>query len=302
MTIHHFVPSVYYNTMGGHPPALHVADGDSVVTTTVDGAGYDATGEQVAAWSNPQTGPFYVEGAEPGDALAVHLDYLWPNRNRAHSSTRVVANIVDPEFVPTLPREHVQGVWEIDRERGTATLVEPESKLGGLSFAIEPMVGCLGVAPGRGQVISTSTSGKHGGNMDYRCFVTGTTVYFPVFVSGALFSLGDGHALQGDGEIVGTGVEVSLDVRFTVRVVRGLHLEWPRAENQDCIMTIGNARPLDQALQHATTEMLRWLDESFGYDPRTASSLLGQCVRYEVANVCDPAFTIVCKLAKRFVI
>jgi acetamidase/formamidase len=182
--------------------------------------------------------------------------------------------------------------------RGTATLVEPQTALGAFELALCPMVGCFGVAPARGEAISTATSAEHGGNMDYRGFVQGVTVYFPVFVEGALFHIGDGHALQGDGEIVGTGIEISFDVEFTLTVHKGKTIRWPRGENQDYIFTVGNARPLDQAVQHATTEMLRWLQEDFGLDARGAHTLLGQCVEYDLANIFDPAYTMVCKVSK----
>src|ERR1700733_2382827 len=149
------------------------------------------------------------------------------------------------------------------------------------------MLGCFGVAPANGQAISTATSAEHGGNMDYRGFTAGVTVYFPVFVPGALFHLGDGHATQGDGEITGTGIEISMDVQFTVRLIKGKLIRWPRGENQEEIFTAGNARPLDQALQHATTEMLHWLEEDYQLDVTSASLLLGQCVEYDIANVFD---------------
>src|SRR5437588_9231382 len=161
------------------------------------------------------------------------------------------------------------------------------------------MLGCFGVAPNGGQAISTATSAEHGGNMDYRGFVAGVTVYFPVFAPGALVFVGDGHAVQGDGEIAGTGIEISFDVQFTVRLLKGKQIGWPRGENADFIFTVGNARPLDQALQHATTEMVRWLQEDFGLDRVGSHALLGQCVEYDVGNVFDPAYTMVCKLAKR---
>jgi acetamidase/formamidase len=161
------------------------------------------------------------------------------------------------------------------------------------------MLGCFGVAPARGQAISTATSGEHGGNMDYRGFVAGVTVSFPVFVPGALFHLGDGHAVQGDGEIVGTGIEVSCEVQFTVHLQKGRRIGWPRGENDSYIFTVGNARPLDQAVQHATTEMIRWLGEDYGLDARSASIMLGMCVEYDLGNVFDPAYTMVCKVPKR---
>ena len=134
--------------------------------------------------------------------------------------------------------------------------------------------------------------------MDYRGFVAGTTVYFPVFEPGALFFLGDGHAVQGDGEIVGTGIEISMDVRLTLRVLKGKAIGWPRGENSEWIFTVGNARPLDQATQHATTEMLRWLQQDYGLDGLGANLLLAQCVRYELGNIFDPAYTMVCKVNK----
>ena len=135
--------------------------------------------------------------------------------------------------------------------------------------------------------------------MDYRGFTEGATVMFPVFVPGALFHIGDCHAAQGDGEIVGNGVEVSFEVRFTVRVLRGRRIWWPRGENATHVFAVGNARPLDQAVQHATTEMVRWLGEDYGLDLRSANTLLGQCVEYDIANVYNPAYTVVCKVAKR---
>jgi acetamidase/formamidase len=296
---HQFTPTTYHLTLGSHAPALRVADGDTVETSTIDGAGADREGNQVVSGGyNAQTGPFYVEGAEPGDTLAVRLEHLWPNRAFAHSGTAVTANTVDPDFIAELPARYTRASWEIDLARGVAVLASPETALGRLELKIEPMLGCLGVAPPRGQAISASTASTHGGNMDYRGYVAGVTAYFPVFVPGALFSLGDGHAVQGDGELVGTGVEVSLDVRFTVRVLKNKPSRWPRAENDEYLMTLGNARPLDQALQHATTEMLRWLRADYGLDVVAASSLLGQCGRYEVGNVIDPAYTMVCKIGK----
>ena len=297
MTTHHFEPAHYHVTLGSHTPVLRIADGDTVVTTTVDSGGQDHTGQQVTLGGNPQTGPFFVEGAEPGDTLAMHLDYLWPNRDSGYTATVLAPNVVDPDAVRQMPEQERAG-WGIDRERGTATLLRPETGLGRLTLPMAPMLGCFGVAPPRGQAISTATSGEFGGNMDYRGFVSGVTVYFPVFVPGALVHVGDGHAVQGDGEIVGTGIETSFDVRFTVHVLKGKAIGWPRGEDATSIFTAGNARPLDQALQHATTEMLRWLQVDYGLDAVGASILLGQCVEYAVGNVFDPAYTMICKLPK----
>ena len=134
--------------------------------------------------------------------------------------------------------------------------------------------------------------------MDYRGFAQGVRVFLPVFAPGGLFHLGDGHAIQGDGEIVGTGVEISFDVTFSVELLKGKQIGWPRAEDDRYIMTVGNARPLDQGVQHATTEMLGWLQQDYGLDPLSAHALLGQWVEYDVGNIFDPAYTMVCKVPK----
>ena len=299
MALHRFTPSHYFSTIGSHEPVLRIADGDTVITQTIDSGGGNAAGEQVHRGGNPQTGPFYVEGAEPGDALAVRLDSITPNRRRGVTATVIAERILDPEFVRTLPERQL-GQWDVDLEAGTVTLVEPETALGRLTIPLAPMLGCFGVAPADGQAISTATSWRHGGNMDYRGHVAGVTVYFPVAVPGALFHLGDGHAVQGDGEIVGTGVEISMDVQFTVAVIKDTNIGWPRTENDDFIMALGNARPLDEALQRATTELVRWLEHDYGLDTRAASILLGQTIEYEVGNVYDPAYTVVAKLNKRW--
>ncbi len=302
MVQHHFTPRVFYNALGSCEPVLHIASGDTVVTTTVDNAGRDASDRLVATRPNPLTGPFYVDGAEPGDTLVVHFDHLWPNRRVGRSATVLAYNVVDPDYVPALPpRRRVEAEWALDLEQGTATLVTPSTRLGALVLPMQPMVGCFGVAPAGGQAIASTTSGAYGGNMDYRGFVAGVTVHLPVFAPGALFFLGDGHAVQGAGEIVGTGVEVSFDVQFTVDVRKGELIAWPRGDDEAFIFTVGNARPLDQALQHATTEMLRWLQDGFGLDAPAAHILLGQCVEYEVGNVFDPAYTMVCKLHKALI-
>jgi amidase len=303
MALHRFEPDHYYNTLGSHPPVLRIADGDTLETVTIDAGGRDIRNEQVATRGNPQTGPFYIEGAEPGDTLVVVLEKLRANRRYGFTSTMIAPHVVDPSFTPELPwpprGERRLGDWDVDVEAGTARLVSPQTALGNLVLPLEPMMGCFGVAPAGGQAISTATSAEHGGNMDYRGFTEGVTVYFPVFVEGALLHLGDGHARQGDGEIAGTGIEISMDVRVTVRVIKGKRIYWPRGENADYIFTVGNARPLDQCVQHATTEMIRWLQEDYGLDPVGASTLLGQAVEYDLGNIFDPAYTMVCKLSKR---
>ena len=295
MAHHHFTPKVYYSAIGWHEPVLHIAPGDTVSTTTVDARGQDASGQQVTERGNPMTGPFYIEGAEEGDTLVVTLDKLYPNRSVGWTRGVVSPNVLDPGFVPQFDDEVELCEWRVDLDGGTVRLESPQTRLTGVELPLAPMVGCFGVAPPRRQSISTGTSSTHGGNMDYRGFAQGAKVYFPVAAPGALFHIGDGHAIQGDGEIVGTGVEISFDVTFAVDLLKGKTIGWPRAENDEYIMAVGNARPLDQCVQHATTEMLHFLQEDYGLDARTAHVLLGQCVEYDVGNVYDPAYTMVCK-------
>ncbi|MBB3456399.1 acetamidase/formamidase [Rhizobium sp. BK313] len=296
MATHRFTPTAYHNVIGSLPPALHIADGDTVITETIDAAGYDKEGIQQASGPNPMNGPIFVEGAERGDSLKVEILGMVPTRDTGFTRSVVAANVVDPEDVRTLPPSD-KAIWQIDRTALTARLSEPVAGLESFVLPLSPMIGCFGVAPSLGQAISTATSGEFGGNMDYRLLGPGTTIWFPVSAPGALFFLGDCHAVQGDGEIVGTGIETTFEV--TVRLsVEKKKIVWPRGETADDIFTVGNARPLDQALQHATSEMLRWLTSDYGLDKTAASHLLGQVVRYDVGNVFDPAYTMACRVSK----
>jgi acetamidase/formamidase len=298
MATHRFRPTRYFNVIGTAEPCLHVADGDTVIADTVDASGLDASEVAVAERPNPMTGPFFIEGAEPGDTLAVRIDRLTPSRATGWTVSPLAFTVLDPASIPDRPPfERV--VWIIDANAGTVRLREPPKGLENFAPAIAPMIGCFGVAPARGQAFLTATSAQNGGNMDYRLFAPGTTAWFPVSLPGALFYLGDGHACQGDGEITGTGVETSFEMEVTFRVLKRT-ITWPRGETGDDIFTVGNARPLDQALQHATTEMVRWLGEDYGLEPRAASHLMGQVVRYDVGNVFNPAFTVACRIAKRW--
>ena len=287
---------VFHNVLGTLAPVARIADGETVVTETLDAWGFDKAGTRRQTPPNPMTGPFFIEGAEPGDALAVRIDRMTANRDEGWTFGPVAGNVVDPAALAALPRRE-RVLWRLDR--GVARLIDPPPALAKFEVPFAPMLGCFGVAPALGQSISTSTSGPYGGNMDYRRFGPGTTAYFPVYAPGALFFLGDGHFAQGDGEIVGTGIETSFEVEFTVRVLKGRAIHWPRGETDDAIFTLGNARPLDQALQHATTEMIAWLGADYGLDALSASHLMGQTVAYDVANVFNPAYSVACRLPKR---
>ena len=299
---HRFTPTSYFNTFSfAHPPVLRIRPGDRVITTTVDAAGYDAETKMVTAPGNPQTGPFYIEGAEPGDTLVVTIERIEPNRKFAFSLDVLAPYTVDPGFLRSASAEQGTNVvlWEIDKVAGVARLssdaeavrrFEREGSRTGfmrrfgyrvasesLEVPLAPMLGCLGTAPAGKEAIRSGVPARHGGNMDYAGTVEGVKVMLPVSEPGALFFLGDGHAKQGHGELVGTGVEVSMDVEFTVDLIKGSAIGWPRMENDDFIMVLGSARPLLQALQHATTELQGWLMSDYGYDERTSSLLMDKC-------------------------
>ncbi len=300
MMVHRFTPRIYYNSFGKQEPVLKISPEDRVITTTADAHGYNEHMEQVALKDNPLTGPFYIEGAEPGDALAVHLEITRPNRNTGWSSSIFAPNVVEPSYVRNLPeKEYIN--WNIDPGKRTAEYIDPLTGSTVLVLPLLPMLGCIGVAPPKGQLISSRTSGEYGGNMDYRGFSEGAIVYFPVFEEGALLYLGDGHALQGDGEPAGTGIETSFAVQFRVDLLKRKRIQWPRGERPEHIFTVGNARPLEQAVQHALSEMIRWLQEDYGLDMAVSSMILGQVAEIDLGNIFNPAYTMACKLKKSFI-
>lgn len=295
MAHHILTPTTYHNVLGTLPAALTVTSGDTITTETIDANGWDKHGTKLASGPNPMNGPIAVTGAEPGDALRVDILALQPIRATGWTRAALAENVVDPDFVTSLPPRD-RANWAIDANAGTVTLQDPPPGFT-LTLPMAPMIGCLGVAPSLGQAISTATSGEHGGNMDYRRLGPGATVWFPVATAGALFFLGDCHAIQGDGEIVGTGIETCFQITCRLTVEKRTII-WPRGQTERDIFTLGNARPLDQALQHATTEMARWLVQDYGLSILAASHLMGQCVRYDIANVYDPAYTVACRLPR----
>ena len=300
---HQFVPQQFYNTYSAaHPPALRIKPGDRVVTKTVDAAGVDWNGKTVATGPNPQTGPFYIEGAEPGDLLVVTFSRIETNRAMAYSASLLAPYAVDPQAIASrTDREARRLTWTIDKARGVARLDDApgnDIQPGGIELPLRPMLGCVGVAPARKEAISTATPGPFGGNMDYAWLNAGVKVMLPVNEPGALLFIGDGHARQGEAEVAGTGLETSMDVEFTVDVVKQKAAAWPRIENDTFIMVLGSARPLLEAFQHATSELQRWLTADYGMTERGAQTFMGQATEYEIANVVDPAFTVVAKIRK----
>jgi amidase len=297
---HRFVPERFYNTYSAaHPPALRIKPGDRVVTKTVDAAGVDWNGKAVATGPNPQTGPFYVEGAEPDDMLVVTFEKIEPNRVMAYSASLLAPYAVTPQAIAArVDREPKRLTWSIDKANGVARLDQADVQPRGIELPLRPMLGCVGVAPARKEAISTATPGAWGGNMDYAYLNAGVKVMLPVNEPGALLFIGDGHARQGEAEVAGTGLETSMDVEFTVDLVKKKPIGWPRMESRTHMIVLGSARPLLEAFQLATAELHRWLVTEYGFTERGAQTFMGQAAEYEVSNVVDPSFTVVAKVPK----
>src|SRR6266852_4303590 len=295
---HRFIPRTFYNTFSGsHPPALRIKPGDRVMTKTIDASGTDWDGKSVASGPNPQTGPFFVEGAEAGDVLVVMFEKMEPNRPTAYSASLLAPYTVDPQtLIARQDREPRRVTWTIDKTKGVARLDAAE--ITPMELPLKPMLGCVAVAPARKEAIATSTPGAFGGNMDYAGMTAGVKVMFAVSEPGALLFIGDGHARMGEAEAAGTGLETSMDVEFTVDLIKKKAIGWPRLENDTHIMVLGSARPLLEAFQHATTEMQKWLMADYGFSERGADTFMGQALEYDIANVVDPGFTIVAKIRK----
>jgi amidase len=297
---HRFIPDHFFSTYSGaHPPVLHVKPGDRVITKTVDAAGVDWNGKQVATGGNPETGPFYIDGAEQGDMIVVTLEKVETNRTTAYSGSLLAPYAVTPQAIAArVDRDAKRLTWTIDKAKGVARLDQADVQPGGIELPLRPMLGCIAVAPARKESISTATPGAWGGNMDYTWMGAGAKLMLPVNEPGALLFLGDGHARMGEGEMVGTGLETSMDVEFTVDLVKKKTIGWPRLENATHVMVLGSARPLLEALQIANAELLRWLVADYGFTERGAQAFMGQAAEYEIANVVDPSFTVVAKIPK----
>jgi amidase len=283
-----------------HPVLLRIKPGDVVTTKTVDCFGLDEHGEVASPPGNPLTGPFYVEGAEAGDALRVHLRKLQMNRPWGASYYRMGLLAVTPESILKMHSDQlypdlvIKGYanlvrWDIDLAKSRVQLRDPVSGQRSLEFAAHPMLGCIGVAPGGEFTPTNETSGPYGGNLDYNEIREGAAVLLPVHHAGAYFYLGDAHALQGDGEAIGSGIETSMAVEFSVDLFKKAHLTGPRLETPDDLISVG-AQPefrsdLNLALQAATTDMLRWLTEEYKMKSLEAQELLSFQAKYDVITV-----------------
>jgi amidase len=296
---HTFIPTEFHRAFSrAVAPALRIFPGDTVKTTSVDTGGSDGNSVRRSLFGNPLTGPFYIEGALPGDTLVVKLNRVRTNRDWGYSRQELVGNALGPGYLMNLKRAQGFARWKLDKEKGITYLEQPTDALKNFTVPLQPMLGCVGVAPPSVTEIRTTESGIFGGNMDYNEIREGTTVYLPVFHDGALLFMGDGHASQGDGELTGMANETSLEFEFTVDVIAGRSIGAPRAENAEYIMAIGIGGSLDQALQRATTEMANWLEGDYHLKSNESALILGFAVKYDVADLEGPQVSIVAKIPK----
>lgn len=296
---HEFKPTVFYRQFSPfNKPVLTVAPGDTIHTTTVDAGGNDENGVQRSLGGNPQTGPFYVEGAMPGDTLVVHIVRLKLNRDYAISDDGLDPRALDP-WLAINTRENNNDVrWHLDLAENVASPEKPGAHMKTFTIPMHPMLGCVAtaVSPSSG-LPPTGDSGAFGGNMDYNGVAEGATLYLPVSNPGALLYFGDGHALQGDGELNGNALETSMDVELTVDVIPGKRLS-NRIETTDALVSMGLEGSLDDAFKSATSNMTRWLEQDYKLTPSEAAQFLGVAAEYHVSEAADRNAGIVLRIPK----
>lgn len=297
----------YAYTFGGVAPVMRVAPGTALRLWSEDAFNFalrstaDLSSEKVdLRFVNPQTGPFYVEGAEPGDTLAIHIVDLEPARDFGASAAipffgGLTSNGATAMLQQALP--DTTWIYHLDRARNTVTF---DGRFGDFSvdLPVEPMLGTVGVAPAAGEVRTSLVPERFGGNMDSPEVKPGTTVYLGVNVEGALFSLGDGHYRQGEGEACGTAVEGAMNSIIIVDLIKGHAPAWPRFESDAHWMAVGSTRPLEDSWRVGNVEMVRWLEELYGLHTMDAYQLLSQTSLAPIANVVDANYSVVVKVPK----
>jgi amidase len=309
-TIKRYVPTadqlVY--TFGGNPPIMSIDPGEVLDLFTEDALGgkvrsvHDVPSEKAPLpYVNPQTGPFFVNGAEPGDTLAIHLIDIRPARDWGVSTiSPLFGALVGTKQTANLQEPLPERVWiyDVDAEANQVIFRALDSDFS-TRLPLDPFLGTIGVAPPPFEVRSALVPDSFGGNMDSHEVRAGTTIYLGVNVPGALFSIGDGHYAMGDGEICGVAVEGATDTLLTIDLIKNAECQWPRLENDDEIMVAGSARPLEDAVRIAHTQLIQWVMES-GLSLTDSYQLVSQASTTRIGNVVDPNYTVVAKIPKQY--
>ena len=299
---HTYKPTAGVQTFAVRPPVLTVRPGDTVETETFSRPGDYYDPNKAGPWPG-EVGPFLIEGAAPGDTLVVRILKLAPNRDIAISNVTPagISGVAGDSRTRMLndPLPARRFVWRIDRQRSIGTLDLPNSASKRIELPLRPMLGRVAVAPAGEEAWGGLWPGDFGGNLDASDVGQGATIYLPVFHPGALFYFGDFHALQGDGEIAGSGLESTADVTFQFDLIKGKRIRWPRIENDEHIMVAGSIRPLIDALRIAYVELIEWLVADYGFEKMEAYQIASQAGVVRVANVVDPNYTVIAKFPKR---
>lgn len=293
-----FTPTNGVPTYAVRPPVLTIKPGTTVETKSFSRPGDYYEG---GAWPG-EVGPFHIEGAAAGDTLVVKILKLTPNRDSAMSrySPGGISGVAGDSRTRMLndPLPARTFAWKLDRTRMVGILDTPNSASKRIEIPLKPMLGRVAVAPAGEEAFGGLWPGDFGGNLDASDVKEGATVYLPVFHPGALFYFGDGHALQGDGEIVGSGLETTMDVTFQFDLIKGKRIRWPRIESDTHIMVAASMRPLIDALRISYVELIEWLVADYGFDKMDAFQIASQAGEVRVANVVDPNYTVVAKFPK----
>ncbi len=296
-------------TFGGLPPVHQIRPGAALRLWTDDAfAGrVRSSSDRLETvlpdlLTNPQTGPFSVHGARPGDTIAIHVVGLEPARAYGASCAfPSFGGLTSTDHSPSLQPPLGERVWiyDVDRTARTVRYQALDSDYT-VDLPLAPMIGTVGVAPARGEVRSSLVPDYFGGNMDCPMVAPGSTVYLGVNVEGALFSVGDGHYRQGEGELCGSAVEGAMWVDLIVDLVRGVRTASPRVETDEDLIALGSGRPLDDAWRVAQYNLVQWVAEAAQLSLMDAYQLISQTARAPIANVVDPNFTATSVLAKAF--
>ena len=300
----HYVPVSFSNMFTLNlVPVLHIRSGDTVSTETIDASGHDKMGTRRQKGGNPLTGPFFIEDCRQGDVLQITLVQIALNRPSAFTTESFVSRSV-PDSISRLFKKPRIVKWTLDLNKG---LGWPDSAsvfyehLQNFKVPLKPFLGCIGVAPSnRKNEVLSFFQGSFGGNMDFSGIRQSSIVYLPVFHDGGYLYIGDGHALQGDGEIAGNALETSLDVVFTINVIKKdlLQLTTPRVEDSTCIMSVGIAEKLDDALKIATVDLMKWLQKEYSLSVPEATQVLSTSIEYRIAEIADPDVIVVAGIKK----
>ncbi|MBW5816881.1 acetamidase/formamidase family protein [Yersinia kristensenii] len=292
----------FHYTIGPYStPVLTIEPGDRVIVDTRDAFEGAISSEQdipsqllKMPFLNPQNGPIMVNGAEKGDVIAVYIESMLPRGVNPHgicamiphfgglTGTDLTAMLNDPlpEKVRMIKLDSEKVYW---------------SKRHTLPY--KPHIGTLSVSP-EIDSINSLTPDNHGGNMDVPDIGPGSITYLPVRAPGGRLFIGDAHACQGDGEICGTAVEFASITTIKVDLIKNWQLSWPRMENAETIMSIGSARPLEDATRIAYRDLIYWLVADFGFEQWDAYMLLSQCGKVRLGNMVDPKYTVGAMLNK----